>query len=213
MNEIEGERNMKFFSPTSDLKELLLLQHIEKNPDTTQKELADIISGAASMVNVYINELEKKKYLIREYISAKKVYYRITPEGVKRKNFLSITYLHELLELYRLAEENIGELLDRLEDKGYKDILLYGAGEVAETILGIIKGRKDKTLKVLALIDDDEVRQHKKLLGYKIISRDCIKKYKHDGILITSYGYEDNIKDRLEEVNYPENKVVRFFSE
>ncbi|WP_414713608.1 winged helix-turn-helix domain-containing protein, partial [Schnuerera sp.] len=46
---------MKFFSPTSELKELLLLQHIEKNPDTTQKEIAKVINGAKSMVNVYID--------------------------------------------------------------------------------------------------------------------------------------------------------------
>lgn len=214
MNEIEGEeRHMKFFSPTSELKELLLLQHIEKTSDTTQKEIANIINSAVSMVNVYIGKLEKKKYLVREYISPKRVYYRITSEGIKRKNFLSITYLHELLELYRLAEENIDELLDRLENKGYKKILLYGAGEVAETILGIIKARKNKSLKVLAIIDDDESRHHKELLGYKIISRDCIKKYEHDGIVITSYGYEDNIKDRLENANYPDDKVIRFFSE
>lgn len=209
----EGDRHMKFFSPTSQLKELLLLQHIEKNPDTTQKEIAGIIGGAASMVNVYINDLENKDYLIREYISAKKVYYKITTEGLKRKNFLSITYLHELLELYRLAEENIGELLDRLENKGYKNILMYGAGEVAETILGIIKGRRGKTLKVVALIDDDKARQDKNLLGYKVIPRDHISKYQHDGILITSYGYEDEIRNRLEEVDYPEDKIVRFFSE
>ena len=98
---------MKFFSPTSRLKELLLLEHIEKNPDTTQKKIAEIIGGAASMVNVYIDSLEEKNYMKRDYKSAKVVYYNITPEGVKRKNYLAITYLQELLELYRLAERNV----------------------------------------------------------------------------------------------------------
>ncbi|HHV38507.1 MAG TPA: winged helix-turn-helix transcriptional regulator [Tepidimicrobium sp.] len=204
---------MKFFSPTSLLKELLLLQHIEKKPDTTQKEIASVIGGAASMVNVYIDDLEGKGYLNRDYKSAKVVYYNITSQGIKRKNFLSITYLHELLELYRLAEENIEELLEKVENKGYQNILLYGAGEVAETILGIINGRQNKPLKVLALIDDDESRQQKDLLGYEIISREQINQYNHDGILITSYGYEDDIKERLKEVDYPEDRIVRFFME
>lgn len=204
---------MKFFNPTSDLKELQLLQHIENNPDTTQKELANIINGAASMVNVYISELEEKNYLVREYRSAKVVYYRITAEGVKRKNYLSITYLHELLELYRLAEENIEGFLVRLENKGYKNILLYGAGEVAETLLRIIIGRKDKPLKVLALVDDDKDRQGKELLEYKIISREEIKEYRHDGIIITSYTFEEDIRERLEEIEYPEDRVERFFTE
>lgn len=204
---------MKFFSPTSELKELLLLQHIEKKPDTTQKEIAKVISGAPSMVNVYIDNLEKNHYMVRDYQSAKIVYYNITPEGIKRKNYLAITYFHELLELYRLAEENIKNFLLRLENKGYKNVLVYGAGEVAETILGVIKERKDKPLKVLALIDDDEERQEKELLGYKIISREEIKDYEHDGIVITSYTFEDDITNRLKEIDYPEDKIERFFTE
>ena len=204
---------MKFFSPTSQLKELLLLQHIENRPDTTQKEIAKVISGAASMVNVYIDRLEENGYIIRDYKSAKIVYYNITQEGVKRKNYLSITYFHELLKLYRLAEDNMKDFLVKLESKGYRNILLYGAGEVAEILLGIIKERRDKPLKVLALIDDKEEKQNKELQGYKIISIGDIKDYDHDGIVIASYTFEENIRQRLEGIGYPEKKIERFFSE
>lgn len=204
---------MKFFSPTSQLKELLLLQHIENRPDTTQKEIANVISGAASMVNVYIDRLEENGYIIRDYKSAKIVYYNITQEGVKRKNYLSITYFHELLKLYRLAEDNMKDFLVKLESKGYRNILLYGAGEVAEILLGIIKERRDKPLKVLALIDDKEEKQNKELQGYKIISIGDIKDYDHDGIVIASYTFEENIRQRLEKIGYPEKKIERFFSE
>jgi predicted transcriptional regulator len=132
---------MKFFSPTSELKELLLLQHIEKNPDTTQKEIAKIIGGAPSMVNVYIDNLEEKNYMVRDYKSAKIVYYNITSEGVKRKNYLLINYMRELLDLYRLAKENVEKFLLEIEERGYSNLLIYGAGEVAETILGVIRDR------------------------------------------------------------------------
>ena len=204
---------MKFFSPTSEYKELLLLEHIEKSPNTSQHEIARKIGSAASMVNVYVNKLEENGYLIRDYQSLKIVYYNITPEGIKRKNFLSITYFHELLKLYRLAEENMESFLLRLENKGYRNILIYGAGEVAETILGIIKGRKSKPLRVLALVDDDKERQGKKLLGYEIISREEINQYDHDGIVITSYTFEDDITNRLTEIGYPGDKIERFFTE
>lgn len=203
---------MKFFSPTADLKELLLLQHIEKEPNTSQHAIAREIEAAASMVNVYINKLEEQGYLIREYKSAKVVYYNITPKGVKRKNYLSVTYFQELLDLYHLAEQNIEVFLDKLEGKGYRNILFYGAGEVAETILSIINGKEDTLLKVLALVDDNKDKGNKKLLGYEIISREEIKKYKHDGIVITSYTFEDEIKERLEEIDYPKDKVKLFFS-
>lgn len=204
---------MNFFSPTKTLKEMLLLQHIEENPNTTQKGIARAVGGAPSTVNEYMEDLEEKNLLIRDYKSAKVVHYNITPKGIKRKRYLSITYFHELLELYRLAEENIEKFLVGLEDKGYENILIYGAGEVAQTILGILKYRTDKSLKVVAIIDDDKDRQDTEMLGYKIISREKIKDYKHDGVVITSYTFEDEIRKKLEEIDYPEDNIERFFTE
>ena len=116
---------MKFFNPTSELKELLLLQHIEVNSDTTQNKIASVIGGAASMVNVYIDRLENDGYLKRDYKSSKIVFYNITPEGIKRKNYLLINYMKELLDLYQLAKENVESFLFHIESKGFKNIILY----------------------------------------------------------------------------------------
>lgn len=107
MRIINYTKDIKFFTPTSILKEQMLLQYIEKNPNTTQKEMGDLVGAAPSMVNVYLNEYEEKNYIEREYISPRKVNYKITSEGIKRKNFLIINYVHELLKLYRLAKENV----------------------------------------------------------------------------------------------------------
>lgn len=69
------------------------------------------------------------------------------------------------MELYKLAEDNVENFLLGIENKGRKNILLYGAGEVAETILGIINGRNNKTLCVAAIVDDDKDKQGRQLLG------------------------------------------------
>ncbi|WIV12143.1 hypothetical protein [Proteiniborus sp. MB09-C3] len=42
-------KNIKFFTPTAELKELTILQHIENSEDTTQKELAELVNAAPSM--------------------------------------------------------------------------------------------------------------------------------------------------------------------
>lgn len=201
-----------FLTPTRKLKELSLLQHMEMNPDTTQKEMAAIIHAAPSMVNIYLNAYEEKRYIVREYLSAKKVKYRITPEGLKRKNYLLITYLHELLKLYKLAEDKVEAFLVHLEEKGYRRILLYGAGEVAETILGIIKSREDSLLEVMGIIEDDQKKWQQELLGFKIIPREAIDQYQHDAVVITSYTFEDEIIEKLAAIDYPGDRVVRFFS-
>lgn len=205
-------KDIKFFTPTIELKELTILQYIEKNENITQKELAELINAAPSMVNVYINDYEEKGYIIREYLSTKTVRYKITSVGVRRKNYLLISYLHELLKLNQLAKENIERFLVNLRDRGYKNILLYGAGDVAETILSVVRDKGCLGLNIVGIVDDEEEKENKKLLGFDIFSRDEIEKYDHDAIVITSYTFENEIRRRLEEVGYDEEKVVRFFA-
>lgn len=210
MNE-EGDCTVKFFNPTSKLKELLLLQHIEENPDTTQQEIAKVLGSATSMVNVYIDKHEKEGYMLREYKSPKVVYYNITSKGVKRKNYLSICYIRELLDLYQLAKENVEKFLHGVEDRGFHNILLYGAGEVAETILSVIRDSNQLKLNVLGVIDDNKSMQDKELLEYKIISREDITKFNYDAVIVTSYTYEDEILEKLKEINFSQDKIIRFF--
>lgn len=203
---------MKFFNPTSEYKELQLLQYIEKKPEATQKEVATIINGAASMVNVYINELEEKGYLIRDYQSPKVVFYRITGEGVKRKNYLAFSYLRELIDLYGLAKNSVEDSVKSIVDKGYKNVLLYGAGEVAETIIAVVRDKMDSGLNILGIIDDEQEKIGTEMLGYRIIARESIGEIGHDAVIITSYSFEDEISGKLVEVGYPGDRVVRFFS-
>ena len=202
---------MKFFNPTVILKELLLLQYIEKNEDCTQKELSKELGTTPSMINVYIADLEEKGFLIRDYKSLRVVYYRITPEGIKRKNYLLISYMKELLDLYQLAKSNVANFLMELENKGYKEIFLYGAGEVAETIIGVIRDKEISNLNVIAIIDDAAEKQGKEMLGFRVISRDILNMYKHDAIIVTSYAFEEEILDKLKDISYPMDKVERFF--
>ena len=204
---------MKFFNPTSELKELLLLQYIEKNHDTTQKEIGKVIDGATSMVNIYIDNLEGKGYLKRDYLSAKIVYYRITPEGLKRKNYLLITYLRELIDLYKLAKDYVEVFIKKIEDRGFNKILLYGAGEVAETIIGVIRDKDNASINIVGIIDDDIDKQNELFLNYEVISSESIKDYEHDAIVITSYTFEDNIMDNLVEMRYDRERIIRFFGE
>ena len=202
---------MRFFSPTSDLKELLLLQHIEDNSETSQHIIAKVINAAASMVNFYINRLEKKGYLKRDYQSAKIVYYNITHEGIKRKNYLAFSYLRELIDVYRLAKENVLKSVESIVAKGYRNVLLYGAGEVAETIIEVVRDNKDSGLNIVAIVDDDKAKIGTEMLGYKVVSINNISGINHDAIIITSYTYEEDISKKLMEAGYPRDRAVRFF--
>ncbi len=206
----EREKIMQFFNTTTRYKEMVLLEHIEKNTITTQKEMANVIEGAVSMVNTYLDNLESRNYIKREYISQKIVHYHITPEGTKQKNYLQITYIKELMDQYIKGQESVHHFLEAIQEKGFKDILLYGAGEVAEIILDFIN-TQDVDINVLGLIDDNPLKQENKFKGKTVFSNDKINEINHDGIVITSYTFEEEIINKLNVLHYQKNKIIRYF--
>ena len=170
----------------------MILNLIEKDPNITQREISTAINIAVSMVNTYIDMYEKEGLLEKEHISTKTVRYHITKKGIERRKFLNIGYLDNAQTIYDSAKENIDAFLYNLSNKGYKDILLYGAGEVAEILLQTITS-KNSPINVLAVIDDNLNKQQKYLVNKQIISFKEALDYKHDAILISSYANNEII--------------------
>ena len=203
--------NNSFFKPTLLYKEFIILDLIEKNARITQRELALEVGVAVSMVNQYLDAYEKKGLIKRKYFSTKNVEYFVSKKGSERRKVLNISYLKNSLSVYKSAKENIVIFLKQIHTKGFKDILLYGAGEVAEILLQSILIDIEIPINVSAVIDDDILKQNNYLLTTNIISLDDVKKYKHDGILISSYTNQLAILDKLDSANYPKEKILHFF--
>lgn len=187
-----------------------LLEHITNHPNTTQSKMAEVIQAAPSMVNSYIRKLEQEKYLKRIYQSAKIVDYQITSKGIKRKNYLQIVYMKELMEIYKEGQKSVAHFLESIQQKGLKKVLLYGAGEVAEILLDICR-QQEYDLEVVGIIDDNEEKQNTQIRKIDIYPNKEIHKLEHDGIVITSYTFEKDIIKKLKDINYPVEKIVRYF--
>lgn len=200
-----------FFKPTLLYKEFMILDLIEKDANITQREISKTIGVAVSMINSYLDSYEKNGLIRRKKHSTKTVEYFVTKKGVERKKVLNIAYLNSSLQVFKSAKENVVEFLNQIANKGYKKILLYGAGEVAEILLQAIIIDRNIEVSVLAVVDDDLVKQEKDLIGIPIISIDKISDYAHDGILISSYTNHSIIHSKLLECNYPEDKIIHFF--
>src|SRR5690554_5197692 len=186
-----------FFKPTPLYNEFMILDLIEKDSNITQREISKAINVAVSMVNNYLNEYEEEGLIIRKKYSSKTVEYFITIKGKERRKKLNIDYLNASQKLYNSAKENIEEFLAQIESRGFKKILLYGAGEVAEILLQTIASNKDLGLDVLAIIDDDINKQGKVLGKKSIIPLLMVNEYKCDGILVSSYKHKDVINKNL----------------
>lgn len=204
-------KNNSFFKPTLLYKEFMTLDLIEKNNNITQRHISKTIGVAVSMVNNYLDELEKLGFVEREHFTTKTVKYHITKKGVERKKILNMDYFNSAQLIYNSAKENIEYFLDQIVKKNFKNILLYGAGEVAEILLQSILTKNNNTIEVICVIDDDINKQGKTLLNTPIVSIDNIDVIEHDGILVSSYNNRFQITSKLILKNYPKEKIINFF--
>lgn len=203
--------NNQFFKPTQLYKEFIILDQISKNANITQRMLSDYLDIALSMVNNYIDNYEKKGYLKREYLNSKNVEYKITKKGIERKNLLNLNFLRSSQLILDSAKTNIIQFITRLKEKSYERILFYGAGEVAEIMLHVIKKESPSLIDVVAIIDDDVNKQGYAIEGVKIIGLDEINQIDHDGILISSFGNRNIMLNNLLSISYPKENILEFF--
>lgn len=203
--------NNLFFKPTQLYKEFILLDLISKNPNITQRTLANHLNVSVSNVNNHIDEYEKKGYLKREYLSSKTVEYLITKKGIERKNLLNLNFLKSSQLILDSAKANIIKFINKLKEKDYKKILFYGAGEVAEIMLHVIRKENPQLIEVAGIIDDDVNKQAGSIEGINIISLDKINEIEHDGILISSYAHREIMYKRLLDLGYSKDNILEFF--
>lgn len=202
----------QYFKPTILYKEYMILDMVEKNPKITQREIATHLGVAVSMVNDHLEVFEKKGLIKRKKYSTKTVEYFVTKKGTERRKVLNIGYLNATKELYFQAKDTFEKFLAQVKEKGFTNILLYGAGEVAEMILHAIMTSKTNEVNVLAVIDDDLNKIGQKIGNYVIIPRESIREFEHDGILISTYTKKDVIKDKLLNIDYPIENIIEFFA-
>ena len=159
--------NSKFFKPTLLYKEFMILDMIEKNPNITQRNMSDDLGISVSLINDHLSTFEDNGYIKRIKHSSKMVDYQITTKGIERKKVLNIGYLSSAQSLYNSAKENIEKFLRQIEEKGFKNILLYGAGEVCEILLSTLLSDTSIKIKCLAVIDDDLNKIGKEIYHWK----------------------------------------------
>ena len=200
-----------FFNTTALYKEFIILDSIEFDSNITQRDLARLIEGSVSMVNQYLDTCEQKGYITKEYISKKNVSYHITNKGRERKRLLNIAYLNEIQKRYKEAKKETITFIKMIINKGFKDIIFYGAGEVAEILLQTINDDKSIPINIVGVIDDDTNKQGETIVNYVINNSNIISSTNHDAIMIASYTNYETIYNKLMDMNYPKDKIIYFF--
>lgn len=197
------------FKPTKLYRELLMLRLISSNDEITQRDLSTNLNVSVSMVNKYIEMFEANGLIKRTYLSSKIVKYKITSKGEERRKLLSVHFLKSSMDVFNNASIDCIDFLKRLVLKGYKNVYLYGAGEVGEIILYAYNNISFFGLNVMGVIDDDEKKIGNSLLGHTIESIDVLKNNEYDGVLISSYTNKDVMTEKLKSI-VGEKKILEY---
>lgn len=119
-------------TPEETVRELNLLEQIERDPDVTQASLATQLGVAVGTVNWHIKRLIEKGYVKVKRAERKKLRYIITPEGIALRARLTVDYIERSFTLYRRTRQRVKAHLGEVKKAGYECIRLVGEGDVAD---------------------------------------------------------------------------------
>src|SRR5574340_1256598 len=119
-------------NPAENNRDLIILEHIEKDPDATQATLASQLGVAVGTVNWHLKRLIAKGYVKVRRAERRKLRYIITAEGLALRARLTIDYISNSFNLYRLVRGRMLDVIQEARDKGYAAVRLEGDGDVAE---------------------------------------------------------------------------------
>lgn len=113
-------------------RDLIILEQIEEDPDTTQAALASTLEVAVGTINWHLKRLIEKGYVKVSRAERRKLKYIITPEGIALRARLTIDFVQNSFNVYRLVRQRMLAALDEIKAEGYDSIRLDAAGDLAE---------------------------------------------------------------------------------
>jgi DNA-binding MarR family transcriptional regulator len=159
--------------PPEHDRDLVILEHIQKNPDATQATLATQMGVAVGTINWHIKRLIAKGYVKVRRAERRKLRYLITPEGLALRAHLTLDYIQNSFRVYRLVRQRVIDQLENVRKAGFYKVRLEGEGDVADVCrltcleqgMGIVENGdfptlKIQDLKVLVEWNDTPSRSH-----------------------------------------------------
>lgn len=121
------------------IRDLNLLEQIERDPDITQASLASQLGVAVGTVNWHLKRLVSKGHVKVKRAQRKKLRYIITPSGMALRARLTFEYIDRSFQLYRDTRLMVTELLEDVLEDGYRAIRIETLRTGPDDILDIIR--------------------------------------------------------------------------
>jgi DNA-binding MarR family transcriptional regulator len=198
--------SLEIFKPFQEMKELSLLQELEKNPIVSQRELANKFGIALGVTNACLKRMGHKGWIRITSLNHHKIGYFVTPKGFKEKTKLTLHLISWTVKHYSTLKKIIGERLLEMQNNNIERVVFYGVSEEMEIALVTLQGT---SLKLIGIVEDDEKYFPRVVLGYELEPVSRVKELNPDAILITALAEIEKKKDRLRELMVAKPICVR----
>lgn len=112
-----------------------LLDRLSEGGAVDQRTLARHIGISVGLLNALLHRAVRKGLVKIKEAPARRYAYYLTPRGFAEKSRLVGEYLDYSLSFYRTARQEYSRIFARCAAAGERDIILCGAGELAEIAL------------------------------------------------------------------------------
>ena len=176
-----------------DLNILRLMREIDRDGNSSQRELSRRLNISLGLVNTFLKRLVKKGYFKVKTMPRNRVKYFLTPAGLARKSRLTIEFLQYSLHFYDDIKSLILNIYQVMERNKVKQVLFFGAGEVAELAYLYLQ---QTNIQLSGIIDDQ--RKGENFFRYEIGGSENISNLSWDMILVTSL---ENKEEKIQDLN------------
>jgi DNA-binding MarR family transcriptional regulator len=186
--------SLDFFKPPQEMRELNLLQELEKNPVISQRELSHKFGIALGVTNACLKRMARRGWIRVMNLDHRKIGYYLTPKGFAEKTKLSLHLISWTVRHYVELKDIMVKKLLEMENKGVKHIVFYGVSDEMEVAYITLQG---VNLKLVGIVEDDEKFKPQIIFGHELEPVSRIQELKPHGVLITSLEKCDQRKERL----------------
>ena len=186
--------NLDLFKPPQEMRELNLLQELEKNPVISQRELSHKFGIALGVTNACLKRMARRGWIRIMSLNHHKIGYFLTPKGFAEKAKLTLHLISWTVQHYSTLKNLIGERLLDMQNKGIERIVFYGVSDEMEVAYVTLQGIN---LKLVGIVEDDEKLEPQIIFGHELEPVSRIQELNPHGVLITALERCDQRTERL----------------
>ena len=190
--------NPNLLKPSEELRDLRLLEELERNPIVSQRELSHKFGIALGVTNACLKRMIRKGWVRIKGFDHRRIGYYLTPKGFVEKSRLTFHLISGIVQHYSELKQVIGEKLLEMEHDGKKRIVFYGVSDEMEVAYVTLQGVH---LKLIGIVEDDEKFVPQIIFGYELEPVSRIKELQPDCVLITSLIENEKKKETLRQIS------------